>query len=97
MQRVDRMDLEDEVGDMIERLSARKEAIKSSGVPTCMSSAMISAGTKSSGHKTDSDQMINDPAEADIGQAQRFLAVVRDEQGRDAMMRGSHPRGGAAR
>jgi hypothetical protein len=25
--------------------------------------------------------MIDDPAEADIGQAQRFFAVVRDEQG----------------
>ena len=53
----------------------------SSGVPTCMSSAMISAGTECPGRQNRQRRDDQRPGEADIGQAQRFLAVVRDEQG----------------
>ena len=63
-------------------LSARKDAITSSDVPTCTSNAAMSSGSdRPAATNPIVDEMIDDPAQADIGQAQRFFPVVRDEQG----------------
>ena len=73
MRRVDRMDLEDEVGDAIERsvgAQGSDHVVGRSDVHVERHDKRWDRGFR--GDKTDSDQMINDLAEADIGQAQRF-------------------------
>jgi hypothetical protein len=45
------------------------------------SAAMSSESHCPGGYGTDLNEMIDDPVEADISQAQRFLAIVSDEQG----------------
>jgi Arc/MetJ family transcription regulator len=82
MRRVDRVDLEDEIGHAVERAvgaQGRNHVVRHSDVHVERRDQL---GERSSrGDKTDRDEMIDDPAEADIGQAQSFFPVVRDEQG----------------
>ena len=98
MRRVDRMDLEDEVGHAIERAVGAQGSDHVVGRSDMHVERRDKLWKRSSrGDKTDIDQMIDDPAEADIGQAQRFLRSSATNRVRDAMMRGSRPRGSAAR
>ena len=63
-------------------LSARSDAITSSGVPTWTSNAAMSSGSvRPASDKSDVDEMIDDPAQADIREAQLFIPIVRDEKG----------------
>ncbi len=82
MGRVDRMNLEDEIGHAIEGAvgaQGRNHVLRRSDVhiERCDELSKRSSGR----NKTDLDEMIDDPAKPDIGQAQRFSPVIRDEQG----------------
>jgi hypothetical protein len=82
MGRVGRMDLEDEIGHAIKGAvgaQGRNHIVRRSDMHVERRDQL---GERSSrGDKTNRDEMIDDPAEADIGEAQRFLSIVRDEQG----------------
>ncbi len=82
VRRVDRMDLEDEIRHPFERAVGAQRLNHVVGGSDMHVERRDELGQRSSGgDKSNVDEMIDDPAQADIRKAQRFFPVVRDEQG----------------
>ena len=81
MRRVDRMDLEDEIGDPVERAVGAERGNHVFRRSEMDVKRRNELGKRSAGSdKSDIDEMIDDPAQADIREAQRVFPIVRDEQ-----------------
>jgi len=81
MGRVDRMDLEDEIGHAIERaigLQRPNDVFRRSDMDIKRRDELLQRLTRSD--KSDFDEMIDDATQADIREAKRFFPVVRDEE-----------------